>query len=77
MREDGGNAEASYKNSVRCERWEFWPNRRRFRRTWALDVHEIRVGGLYKTLQLVLLGLRLSRGVEEIDGERLVDVCHE
>jgi len=48
VREDGGNAEAS----------------------WALDVHEIRVGGLYETLQLVLFGLSLSRGVEEIDGER-------
>jgi hypothetical protein len=27
---------------------------------------------LYETLQLVLLGLGLRRGVEEIDGERLV-----
>jgi len=52
VREDGGNAEAS----------------------WALDVHEIRVGGLYETLQLVLFGLSLSRGVEEIDGERLFGV---
>jgi len=28
---------------------------------------------LYETLQLVLLRLGLSRGVEEIDGERLFD----
>ena len=74
MREDGGNAEASYKNSVKCE---LWPNGRRLGRTWALDVHEIRVGGLYETLQLVLFGLSLSRGVEEIDGERLFSVICE
>jgi hypothetical protein len=42
------------------------------RQTWALYVHEIRVGWLYETLQLVLLGLGLRRRVEEIDGERLV-----
>jgi hypothetical protein len=29
---------------------------------------------LYETLQLVLLRFGLSRGVEEIDGERLIDV---
>jgi len=38
--------------------------------SWAFDVHEVRVGGLYETLQLVLLRLGLGRGVEEIDGER-------
>jgi len=38
--------------------------------SWALYVHEIRVGRLYETLQLVLLGLGLRRRVEEIDGER-------
>jgi len=36
----------------------------------TLDVHEVRVGGLYEALQLVLLRLGLSRGVEEIDSER-------
>jgi hypothetical protein len=44
-----------------------------FPRTWAFDVHEVRVGRLYETLQLVLLQLGLGRGVEEIDGERLFD----
>ena len=44
-----------------------------FSRTWTFDVHEVRVGRLYETLQLVLLRLGLSRGVEEIDGERLFD----
>lgn len=38
--------------------------------SWTFDVHEVRVGGLYETLQLVLLRLGLGRGVEEIDGER-------
>jgi len=38
--------------------------------SWTFDVHEVRVGGLYETLQLVLLRLGLSRGVEEIYGER-------
>jgi len=57
VREDGGNAEAS----------------------WAFDVHEVGIGGLYETLQLVLLRLGLSRGVEEIDGERhdILFVCEE
>ncbi len=40
--------------------------------TGALYVHEVRVGGLHKTLELVLLGLMLSGGVEEINGESLV-----
>ena len=44
-----------------------------FSRTWAFDVHEVRVGGLYETLQLVLLRFGLSGGVEEIDCERLFD----
>lgn len=43
-------------------------------RTWTFDVHEVRVGGLYEALELVLLRLGLSRGVEEIYGERLFDV---
>jgi len=38
--------------------------------SWAFDVHEVRVGGLHETLELVLLRLGLSGGVEEIDGER-------
>lgn len=40
--------------------------------TGALYVHEVRVGGLHKTLELVLLGLMLSGGVEEINGESLL-----
>lgn len=48
-------------------------NKRELPRTWAFDVHEVRIGGLYETLQLVLLRLSLGRGVEEIDGERLFD----
>jgi len=48
VREDSGNAEAS----------------------WAFYIHEIRVGGLYETLELVPLGLGLGGGVEKIDGER-------
>lgn len=39
--------------------------------TGALDVHEVRVGGLYETLQLVLPLLRLVGGVDEIDSESL------
>jgi len=70
VREDGGNTEASYENrtciSPQAKRTEF-------PRTWAFDIHEIRVGGLYETLQLVSLRLGLGRGVEEIDGERLFD----
>jgi hypothetical protein len=31
--------------------------------TWAFYIHEIRVGGLYETLKLVLLALMLCRGV--------------
>ena len=34
--------------------------------TRASDVHKIAVGGLNKTLQLVLLGLFLSRRITEI-----------
>jgi hypothetical protein len=70
VREDGGNIEASYKNPTLYQQQD---KRREFSRTWAFDVHEVRVGGLYETLQLVLLRLGLSRGVEEIDGERLFD----
>ena len=40
-------------------------------RTWALDVHEVRVWRLYQTLELVAAGLSGSRGVEEVDGESL------
>jgi hypothetical protein len=42
--------------------------------TWAFDVHEVRVGGLYETLQLVPPCLGLSGGVKEIDGEGLIYV---
>jgi len=35
----------------------------------ALDIHEVRVGGLHKALKLVLLLLKLGRRVEEVDGE--------
>jgi hypothetical protein len=51
---------------------ELEPKGRKFQQTWAFDVHEIRVGRLYETLQLVLLGLGLGSWVEEIDGKRLV-----
>ena len=40
-------------------------------RTWALDVHEVRVWRLHQTLELVAAGLRGGSGVEEIDGESL------
>ena len=40
--------------------------------TWAFYVHKVRVGGLYESLQLVLLGLGFGGGVEKIDGERLL-----
>ena len=39
--------------------------------TRALDVHEVRVWRLHKSLELVLLLLEFGRGVEEIDGESL------
>jgi len=38
--------------------------------SWAFYVHEIRVGGLYETLEFVPLGLGLSGRVEKIDGKR-------
>lgn len=41
------------------------------RLTWAFDIHEERIWGLHKTLELVLLFLVFSGGVEEIDGESL------
>ena len=50
-----------------CAKYFTW-----FQHTWAFNVHEIRVGGLYETLQLVPLRLGLSGGVEKIDGERLL-----
>jgi hypothetical protein len=70
MGEDGRNIEASYKNPTLYRQQD---KRTEFSRTWAFDVHEVRVGGLYETLQLVLLRLGLGRGVEEIDSERLFD----
>ena len=70
VREDGGNIEASYKNPTLYQQQD---KRTEFLRTWAFDVHEVRVGRLYETLQFVLLRLGLSGGVEEIDGERLFD----
>jgi hypothetical protein len=70
VREDGGNIEASYKNPTMYRQQDKWTE---YSRTWAFNVHEVRVGGLYETLQLVLLRLGLSGGVEEIDGERLFD----
>ena len=39
--------------------------------TRALDIHEIRVGRLYKSLELVLPLLVLMRGVKEINCESL------
>jgi hypothetical protein len=52
MGEDGRNIEASYKNPTLYRQQD---KRTEFSRTWAFDVHEVRVGGLYETLQLVLL----------------------
>lgn len=45
--------------------------------TRALNVHEVRVGGLHKTLELVLLSLVFGGGVEEIDGESLMFEVYE
>ncbi|OJT09594.1 hypothetical protein TRAPUB_13971 [Trametes pubescens] len=42
-------------------------------RTRALDVHEVGVGGLHEALELVPALLGISGGVEEVDGESLVD----
>ena len=39
--------------------------------TRALHVHEVGVGRLHKTLELVAALLVLSGGVEEVDGKRL------
>ena len=41
-------------------------------RTWAFDVHEIRVRRLHKSLELVPLLFGFLGGVKEIDGERLL-----
>lgn len=40
--------------------------------TRALDVHEERVGVLYKTLELVAASLLLGGGVKKVDGESLI-----
>ena len=47
------------------------------RRTRALDIHEVRVRRLYKSLELVLFLLGLDGGVEEINGERLSKVTEK
>ena len=47
------------------------------RRTRALHVHEVGVGRLHKTLELVAALFVLSRGVEKIDGKRLVESAFE
>jgi hypothetical protein len=70
VREDGGNIKASYNKPTLSEQQD---KRTVFLHTWAFDVHEVRIGRLYETLQLVLLRLGLSGGVEEIDGEGLFD----
>ena len=41
-------------------------------RTRALHIHEVGVGRLHKPLELVAALLVLGRGVEEVDGERLI-----
>ena len=41
-------------------------------RTWTLDVHEVRVWRLHKSLELVTFFFGFLGGVEKIDGERLV-----
>ena len=43
--------------------------------TRAFNVHEVGVGRLHKTLELVLLGFVLVGGVEEIDSESLRRRC--
>lgn len=40
--------------------------------TWALDIHEVRVGALYETLELVRVLFVLNGGVQEIDGQLLM-----
>ena len=40
-------------------------------RTWALDIHKVRVWRLHKSLELVSLLFGFLGGVKKIDGERL------
>jgi hypothetical protein len=47
----------------------------RIGRTWALDVHEVRVWRLHKSLELVPLLFGFLGRVEEIDSERLLPEC--
>lgn len=42
--------------------------------TRALHIHEVRVGGLHETLELVALLLSLRERVKEIDGESLFEL---
>ena len=39
--------------------------------TRALDIHEVGVGGLYETLELMPPLLRLGGGVQEVNSESL------
>ena len=47
VRKDGRNIKTSYKDPTLYQRQD---KRTEFSRTWAFDVHEVRVGGLYETL---------------------------
>ena len=70
VREDGGDGEAAWQILIR--RTSLWRVRREIR-TWAIDIHEVRVWGLNETLELVLLCFVLVGGMEKIDGESLRD----
>lgn len=68
MREDGGDVEASYfRRTGRQSAARNGPSLNEGMLTWALDIHEVRVWRLHQSLLLVLLGLLLGVGVEEID----------
>ena len=45
--------------------------RYQIRCTWALDIHEIGIWRLHKSLELVPLLFEFLRGVKKVDGERL------
>lgn len=49
----------------------------RNRHTRALHVHEVGVGALYQALKLVLRGLRLSRGVQQITSQLQMVECED
>ena len=69
MREDGRDGKAAC-NSASYE-FESFDWTIACTRTGALHIHEVRIGRLHKTLELVAALFVLSRGVEEVDGESL------